>query len=240
MAVQKLNDVLASAQNYDGKKFMGTVVTNVDPANQGRIKAQVPGLFEEGELPWIGTVKASPFGYGPGYGVYGSPALGSTVEIQLQEGSANHPISYGYLANLNTTRDEEFNKPNVWGYKDPSGNKLVVDQDEQTYTFTHASGSKVTFDASGNCTLEGAGVGTVKFPNIKLDGNVQITGTLSVEQLTSLLGGFDSWGKAGGGTSTMRGNINHIDGTFRSNNVTVHLHIHPTPQGNSSSPISST
>lgn len=246
MAVEKLNDVMSAAQNYEGKRFKGVVVDNVDPLNQGRVKVYVPGLFEDGELPWVGTIKASPFGYGTNFGVYGAPALGSVIELTLQEGSANHPISAGFLADTTTTRDAEFNKPNVWGYKDPRGNKLVVDQDEETSTFTHQSGTKVTFDGSGNYTVEGGGIGTLKFPNIVLDGDVDVTGnvniqgTLDVHMLARLLAGFAASARSGGSASTIAGDVDHTDGTFRSNGVTIHLHIHPTPQGNSGKPIEGT
>lgn len=235
MALQKLNDTMSATQNYEAKRFKGTVVDNVDPLNQGRVKVRIPGLYEEGELPWVGVLKASPFGYGPGFGVYGAPTVGSVVEIQLQEGSASHPISSGGLADLTTNRDNEFNKQNVWGYKDPSGNKLVVDQDARTFSFTHSSGSRYEFDGDGNLLVEGSGTATVKFPNIILDGDVLVTGELTVQQLTTLLNGFVAAARSGG-ASVMQGDVVHSNGTFRSNNVTVHLHIHPTPEGDSGSP----
>jgi len=236
MSVQKLNDTMTAAQNYDGKRFKGTVVASNDPTGQGRVKVHVPGLYEQGELPWVGTVKASPFGYGPGYGVYGDPTVGSVIEIQLQEGSANHPISEGFLADTSTTRDPEFDVPGAWGYKDPSGNKLVVDQTNGSYKFTHSSGTTYSLDSEGNLTVEGLGTATMKFPKIVLDGDVDITGQLSVQKIAEFLAGFIARARAGGGASIMQGDVNHENGTFRSNGVTIHLHIHQGEHGPTSPP----
>lgn len=239
MAVQQLNDMMGAAQDYDGKRFKGVVVENDDPEGLDRVKASVPGLFDEGELPWIGCVKASPFGQGPGFGVYGVPEKGSAIEIQLQEGSASHPISYGYLTDRSTV-NPEFAGPMVWGYKDPSGNKLRVDRAAGTYEFTHQSGTTHKIDNSGNMASEGAGTHTIKFPKIVLDGDVLVKGKLDVEQLASFLAGFISNARAGGAASIMKGDIHHSDGSFTSNNVTVHLHIHNVEHGPTDPPTPGT
>lgn len=242
MSVQKLNDMMDARPNYKDKWFVGQVVDNADPLGIGRFKAQVPGLFETGDLPWIGYATDSPFGNGPGFGVYGAPAIGAQSIIRLQEGSALHPICVGFLKSA-ADANPLFADPNVWGFVDPSGTQLVVDTASKTYEFSHVSGASYSFGAGGELQVTAPGGTTFTTPTFVVDaesstftGNVQVQGTMTVEQLTSMLQGFVAQGSgSGGATGHITGNIIHEGGNFSSNGVILHIHIHTDSIGGNTS-----
>ncbi len=153
MSLGNLSDTLSDAQDYKGQLFWGTVVNDQDPTGAGRFQASVPGLFEDGELPWIGRIRESLFGIGPDYGTFGTPHRGSGVIIELQNGDANYPICVGFYPKAEDI-PEVFKNGRVWGYRDPSGTTLVVNPDTKMYEFVHASGTKYSIDESGNLVAE--------------------------------------------------------------------------------------
>lgn len=182
----------AAGQEYKGTFFLGRVVNNADPLGIGRFQVSIPGLYEEGEIPWIGTLRYSPFGIGPGFGFYGSPAIGSTAIIMLQDNDANMPICMGFLLS-GTDKDGRFASQFTWGYVDPSGNTLVVDMQAQTWTWTHSSGTTYNINAAGDLTalvvgnqsihVQGSSTLTVDGDHsLIVHGNTQITtdGTTTV------------------------------------------------------------
>jgi len=67
---------------------------------------------------------------------------------------------------------------------------------------------QVTVTAKGNITATSQGLATVKAPNIKLDGNVEVTGTLTVDQSATVTG-FSNLN--GGGKATP--NMQNADGS---------------------------
>lgn len=154
MSFHTANDTLTHSEEYDKGYYLGTVTANVDPLGLHRIQANVPGLYDtnSGEVPWIGPHKDSPFGFGTGpngqYGTYGSPAIGSKVKIELQNGDEHNALysPVQVLADVNT----DFSAPNVWGFKDPAGNTLRVDMIAGTWTFTHQSGDQVQYQPTGD------------------------------------------------------------------------------------------
>lgn len=166
--------------------IIGTVIDNVDPDGLGRIKCRVPNLFDDsqGPVPWVGPHKKSPFGIGSGYGVYGSPAIGSQVRIKLQDNDAHYAIfeadEYS-KANANT----KFKDPTTWGFKDPSGSELFVNMTTGDWQFTHKSGITIFFNTTGDRTtnLPGNDVLTVtKNSTQNIDGNltINVTGTANI------------------------------------------------------------
>jgi hypothetical protein len=169
MPLNKVNDNLEAAQDYEKKLFYGRVTNNVDPLGLGRFQVTVPGLYDEGELPWVGVKRYSPFGVGPGFGVYGSPSLGSTAVLKLQEGDAHYPICLGYLLDQSNA-DPRFASEKTWGFVDPSGNVLYVNMDTQEWTFTHSSGTTYTINEQGDLISHIVGE-----RNITIDKSTTIT-----------------------------------------------------------------
>lgn len=156
MTMSSTNDRLAEAtkDQQDDGYFVGIVTDNEDPLGIGRIKINVPNLFDtdQGPVPWIGPTKKSPFGQGAGYGVYGSPAIGSEVLVELQDGDIHyglHRADFYSAKNANP----KFKSPQTWGFKDPSGNELFVDMENKLWEFTTNTGCFVKYDADGNINI---------------------------------------------------------------------------------------
>ncbi|QRE00338.1 baseplate hub subunit [Burkholderia phage BCSR5] len=152
-----LNDLLKPEEGDEakGRWYLGTV-RQVSPDGTGMVKAHVPGLFDmdAGDVPWIGQLKQSLFGVGAGFGMYGAAQPGAKVTVILQDGDPNYPAYIGGVLNKDDVPDE-FKSPSVWGFKDPKGNKLVVDLASGTFRFTHSSGAYISFDGGGNIIIKG-------------------------------------------------------------------------------------
>lgn len=143
----------ASSDATDTGYIIGTVVDNNDPEGIGRVKVSIPNLFDpaQGAIPWIGAHRQSPFGYGPNFGVYGSPQIGSQVRVKFQEGDAHYGLVEGdeYKTSI---ANSKFKDPKTWGFRDPSGNELFVNMDTQAWEFTHSSGITIKYDVEGTMT----------------------------------------------------------------------------------------
>lgn len=149
------NDRINEAQEdaTDEGYIIGKVVDNNDPLGIGRVKVQIPNLFDPGQsaVPWIGAHRQSPFGFGPNFGVYGSPQIGSEVRVKFQDGNAHYGLVEAdeYKAAI---ANPKFKSPKTWGYKDPAGNELFVDFEAGKFEFTHQSGITIKYDIDGNRT----------------------------------------------------------------------------------------
>lgn len=153
MSFHTANDTIAGSEEYGTGYYVGTVTNNQDPLGLHRVQANVPGLYDTatGEVPWIGPHKDSPFGFGTGangqYGTYGSPAVGSKIKIELQNGD-EHNALYSPIQ-VKADANADFSDPNVWGFKDPDGNIVKYDMTNHTYTFITKGGAQIQIDANG-------------------------------------------------------------------------------------------
>ena len=73
-------------------KYRGTVVTNVDPMQMGRLQAQVPDVL--GDTPSSWAMPCLPVA-GPQMGQYVVPPVGAGVWIEFEQGDQNYPIWTG-------------------------------------------------------------------------------------------------------------------------------------------------
>ena len=168
MPINKMNDNLEAAQDYGNKTFLGRTVSNADATGVGRFQVNVPGLYDDGELPQVGMIRYSPFGVGKNFGWYGSPWNGSSTVLRLQDGDASYPIGDGYLLTQQDVHPE-FTDPNVWGYVDPNGTMQRVDLTQKTFTFKHVSGTTYTIDQTGKLSVH-----VVNDEEVQIDGNATI------------------------------------------------------------------
>lgn len=176
MSFDTMHSSMEAMDSYDGKRFQGKVVDNVDPLNLGRIKASVTNLYDpgNGELPWIGPEKFSPFGQGSSWGTFGSPAVGSDVEILLQNGDPHYPVYRSFQA----FADNEFpSGGKSWGFRDPYGNVFKCLQDK-TVQLRCSAGVTITISPSGDLSITASGD-----TSINSSGNVRVQsgGTMDFE-----------------------------------------------------------
>jgi hypothetical protein len=185
MGLNSTHDAMKHSENYGDGYYVGTVTNNNDPLGIGRVQANVPGLYDtsKGPVPWIGPIKDSPFGFGVSstgpFGVYGSPAVGSQIKVELQKGDENNAL-YTPLA-TKPSANPAFASPQTWGYQDPSGNQQLVNMATGSWTWTHSSGDTISYDSAGDRVVVVKGNATENVSgslNITVQGNaaLNITG----------------------------------------------------------------
>lgn len=179
--MNSVNDRLADAEadNAYDNPMIGVVTENVDPLGINRIKVKIVNVLDvdQGPVPWCLPSPRSPFGQGSGYGVYGSPKLGSLVRIKFQGGDPQCPI-YECEVYTKANANPKFKDPDTWGFKDPAGNELFVNMTTGQWEWTHQSGDSLKYDGQGNVTYH-----VVKDVTTQIDGDdtVSVAGDRSVE-----------------------------------------------------------
>lgn len=88
-----------------------------------------------------------------------------------------------------------------------------------TTTVTISKNGAIVINGNTTLGITTKGAATIKAPTIKLDSNVTVTGSLTVQ------GGMDVSGTLSGATSTFTGNI-VMNGEFRLGGVLVNTHSH--------------
>jgi hypothetical protein len=73
-------------------KYRGTVESNLDPMQQGRIQVKVPAVLGDGRLSW--AMPCSPFA-GPSVGFFTIPPTGANVWVEFENGDPDYPIWTG-------------------------------------------------------------------------------------------------------------------------------------------------
>lgn len=174
-----LNDALKMREGYNTTYIMGKVVVNQDASDKDLIQVEAPGLYDTslGEVPWVGSLKKSPFGISKDWGVYGSPYPGSDVALELQDGNPNYAM---YHSIQRYVSPKEFDKSGlVWGFKDPKGNLLVVDLETNEIKFEAAAGVVFNISASGELTVTSKGEATLNMPVLNINADVVHKGTIT-------------------------------------------------------------
>jgi hypothetical protein len=139
--------------------FVGTVVFNEDPLKKQRVKLTIPNLLEgpPKDLPWFSPFLASGFGNNQNSNNMQVPVLGSKVVVEFQNEDIHYGVYIGYVDSGEIVDDPELliNYPKRRGWRDPAGNKLILDytSGQETVEFRHKSGANVFFDPEGNITV---------------------------------------------------------------------------------------
>lgn len=167
--MNSVNDRLTDAEDdlrYDGY-IIGYVSENVDPDGINRVKVKIANVLDvdQGPIPWCLPTRKSPFGQGLGYGVYGSPKIGSPVRVTFQNGDPHYPV-YESDEYLKAHANPKFKDPETWGYKDWGGSELFVNMQTGAWEFTHQSGTTLKYDGQGNMNLH-----VIKDSTTTIDGN---------------------------------------------------------------------
>lgn len=223
-------DRMQNQPDLKGKEFLGEVVA-VDTTGQGRFKAKVPGLYEDGDLPWIGFPRSSTFGNGKNFGFFGSPQIGSQAVITLQGGDPSYPLCEGFIARLEDI-PERFRSPDVWGWQDPSGSFLAINFKTLNINFEHASGVKLHIDPQGKVSLECANLlaevsNNTKYqtPDFEITGNLKVGGNVNIDKNTHIEGGLGVVGESEYNGIMKARNINVTEGlTITSQDYKDHQH----------------
>jgi hypothetical protein len=76
-------------------KYRGTVVSNIDPLQLGRLLIQVPDVLSFITSNWAEPCVPLAGPTGPPMGVYMVPPIGAGVWVEFEQGDPNHPIWVG-------------------------------------------------------------------------------------------------------------------------------------------------
>lgn len=196
-------------ENDNVRKLFVAKVTDVnDPKGLNRIRVEIPGkIIASPHAPWFAPFRLAPFGAGAQFGVYGTPPVGAEVIVYLQDGDVNfgfYAAGYQSMGNMHP----EFKDPNVWGFADPSGTKLIVNFATKVMVFTHASGIVETYSGSGSYTMFSPQDQTLQAQNITLDAvaNVVVKGELVDVQGTTVNVACENGSVSSSGQLTITGN----------------------------------
>jgi hypothetical protein len=220
MGFNSVNDSFSSQENYGQGYYIGTVTANNDTIGIGRVQAHVGGMFDtdQGEVPYIGPLKDSPYGFGTGangpYGVYGMPQIGSTIKVELQNGD-EHKALYTTLITAQSAHPW-FNTPSRWGYVDPAGNSLQVDMSTGAWTWTHQSGDSIAYNGSGNVVRVVKGSET---DNITGDSTKTVGGGLTFNVTGNATINCAQFDLNASGAATYKASAHHFVGPVDSNST---------------------
>ena len=172
----------------DEPKF-GTVVDNNDPDQLGKIKVVIPGIFEgtTENLPWIRRKNDTAF-CGDDAELFDVPAVGSVVEVKWNY-DENTPM-YSGAPNSKKHTSEIFtnNYPYEGGIR---FGKCYIKFDKASNIITISNGkSFIQLDPMGNITLASKGSVditssrdmTITTPNLNVNGNLNVSGTIYSEK----------------------------------------------------------
>jgi len=164
---QGLEEVVARlVERVEGRyygKYRGIVTDNQDPADLGRIKAQVPRLLGNVETGW--ALPCLPYGGTSEQGLYFVPDRGATVWIEFEGGDLAYPIWTGTW--WGDSELPESAAPAQKIIKTSSGHKVVMDDDGNSIAITDSNGNTITMDSSGisisdlnqnSITMDGSGI----------------------------------------------------------------------------------
>jgi hypothetical protein len=104
--------------------YRGYVVDNDDPENLGRIQVIIPTLTNElTHVKWAWPKNQFA---GNNYGIQLLPVKGDVVWVEFENGNARFPLwTHGHYGT--GEKPEEFASPQVYGFKSPKGQIIIID-----------------------------------------------------------------------------------------------------------------
>jgi len=154
-------------------KYRGTVTTNADPENQGRLKATVRDVLHDVESGW--ALPAAPYA-GDGIGVWSIPPKGSGVWIEFEGGDTSYPIWSGcWWAKDQRPKDQAGTQadPSLKILRSEQGLLVALDDNGHTISVSDSNGDnflKISVD-SGTVKVQGSAKVVVEAPQIQLVEN---------------------------------------------------------------------
>ena len=167
-----------------GIPHRGVVEKNDDPKQTGRVKVAIQGLWDGIELdkrPWVYPQYPAQLGATEGHiSAFMVPRIGSQVVVTFPYDDVYFPFYVGHWDTEKTKAFQSYdeNYPDVYGFTDPTGNKVKVNMATNVIVLTHSSGTKITVGADGGITVDDVADVKVNAQHIKLDDG---TGVITME-----------------------------------------------------------
>ena len=119
-------------------KYRGLVTDIDDPAGRGRVRAQVPAVFGEGDTPW--AMPCVPFA-GPSHGLALIPEVGDGVWIEFEGGDLSRPIWSGCWWADDQRPDPAENTARLLATS--AGHQVLIDEDADEIRLVHPGGAEI-------------------------------------------------------------------------------------------------
>lgn len=148
-------------------KYRGLVAINVDPQNQGRLKAIVPEVL--GAIPSTWALPCTPYA-GTLAGLFTVPMVGTGVWIEFEAGDVSRPVWTGCWWGTAQVPLNELGSPAMFGNKvlrTDTGLMLAFNDQTQKITLTDMAGLNVLSLQVGMAQLTGKAVVTLDAPLIQ-------------------------------------------------------------------------
>ena len=178
-------DKVTSQKLKDSPKI-GTVVANEDPDKLGKIKVNIPGIFEGStdNLPWVRRKNDTAF-CGDDSELFDVPSIGSVVEVRWDY-DENIPI-YSGVPNSKKHTSSVFtnNYPYEGGFR---FGKCVLKCDKASNVMTITNGScfiqldplgNITMTCKGNMNLTSGRDVTITAPKTTIKGSLDVEGSFN-------------------------------------------------------------
>lgn len=158
--------------------WVGKVIDNKDPDKIGRCKIRVQGYYEgidNDDLPWA---LPSPSFIGSYKGSFVVPQNGTLVNGHFDQGDENVPVYDGLAIHEATTKgisDKDNDYPNTMViFETEDNDSFSVNRSSGEISLKHRSGSSMSIDKNGNCTISLQNLGSGGNLNLSIKGNVKI------------------------------------------------------------------
>jgi uncharacterized protein involved in type VI secretion and phage assembly len=168
---QAVLDLLDKVRNRYYGKYRGAVTDVDDPEKRGRIKAKVPSVLGEQATGWC--TPCVPYA-GSDVGIAFIPEVGSGVWIEFEGGDVSYPIWTGCYWRTGEMPSEA--TPTVKTIKTKCGNKILLDDDQNSITITDPNQNTITMDSSGITLTRGASTVQISDSEVNVnDGALEVT-----------------------------------------------------------------
>jgi len=104
--------------------YRGYVIDNNDEEGLGRIKVKIPSVTKNRNHPTWAYPKTQMGGNG--YGMQFLPLVGDVVWVEFEHGDPRFPL-WSFAHYTQDDKPEEFVSPQVYGFKSPKGQTIIID-----------------------------------------------------------------------------------------------------------------
>lgn len=140
----------------DAEEYEGLVVNNLDPMMLGRVQVSYAMVEDSPDenLPWCYPSTNVFLGNSKNSIMFSVPEVGSSVKVYFPTRDMYMPFYKASEFNAENMctffADEDY--PNVYGFKDSTGNFVRVNKAKKTITIQHSSTSNLFIDSDGSLT----------------------------------------------------------------------------------------
>ncbi len=166
-----LTQVAEFQRNKHFGKYRGLVTDISDPEEMGRIKAQVPAVFGEQDMPW--AMPSLPFA-GPQHGLSLLPEVGDGVWVEFEGGDIARPIWSGCWWGSGQQPSPKGEKIRLLATS--GGHQILIDEDANEIKLVHPGGAELVM-GQGEITLK-LGSSEIKITSSEINlnnGMVKVT-----------------------------------------------------------------